>query len=113
MLALLSRVGRAAVGGPFRWYHRRLAEHPLAVKTVTTGGVLSTADFLSQWLRSPLAQDGGATPNSSPRGSACDVGVSPSKTLGWWNAQQTMWMGVYGISFVAPFCHVWYQVLPL
>jgi hypothetical protein len=22
-----------------------------------------------------------------------------------------MWMGVYGIFFVAPFCHVWYQVL--
>ena len=113
MLALLSRVGRAAVE-PFRWYHRRLAEHPLAVKTVTTGGVLSTDDILSQWLRSPLAQDSGATPNSSPTGrSACDGGISPSKTLGWWNAQQTMWMGVYGIFFVAPFCHVWYQVLPL
>ncbi len=44
--------------------------------------------------------------------SACDVGISPSKTLGWWDAQQTMWMGVYGF-FEAPFCDVWYQVLPL
>jgi len=103
MLPLYGYLKRTAVLGrvalmPFQWYHRQLTNNPLAVKSLTSGVMLSTADFLSQWLRSPLAKEHPA-PNQE-----ADVRRS------WWNPSQTMWMGVYGVCFVSPFCHVWYQV---
>lgn len=81
--------------GPFRWYHRQLQARPLLVKSLTSGLMVSTADLLSQCIRSQ--------PEPSTLSSLQEV-------EGWWNKQQTTWMGVYGALFVSPFCHVWYQV---
>lgn len=102
--ALLAPVVRVAMA-PFRGYHQQLMRRPLLVKSLTSGLMLSAADFLSQWLRSPREAHDQAS--SHPGG---DDG-GRRRARGWWNVHQTTWMGIYGVFFVSPFCHVWYQVL--
>jgi hypothetical protein len=98
----IRRLGQASLE-PFRWYHRRLTEAPLLVKSLTSGTVIGCADVLSQLLRRPPA----LSPNETRR--AVKAGEVTHEH--WWNAKQTMWMFFYGSLFVAPFSHNWYQFL--
>ncbi len=79
--------------GAFRWYNRKLTEKPLLVKSSTSASVMATADYLSQRIKSSQA------------------GVAQARRDFEWNARQTIWMAIYGATFVAPFCHHWYKVI--
>lgn len=99
----MERLGRV-VSVPFRAYHRQLSAYPMTVKSLTSGFVLASADFLSQWLRRPRP-----TAASGASRSKCaqdDHGHEQH----WWSRKQTLCMGLYGGLFVAPFCHTWYHV---
>jgi protein Mpv17 len=100
--AVFRRLGEASLA-PFRWYHRRLTEAPLLVKSLTSGTVLASADLLSQRLRRPPPLSEHETHRANKAGEVTHEH--------WWNAKQTMWMALYGSLFVAPFSHSWYQFL--
>jgi hypothetical protein len=99
--AVFRRLGEASLA-PFRWYHRRLTEAPLMVKSLTSGTVIASADLLSQRLPRPPPLSEQETHRAHKAGEVTHEH--------WWNARQTMWMALYGSLFVAPFSHSWYQV---
>ncbi len=84
---------RSVMLGAFRWYNRKLTEKPLLVKSSTSASVMATADYLSQRIKSSQA------------------GVAQTRRDFEWNVRQTIWMAIYGATFVAPFCHHWYKVI--
>jgi len=108
-LPLLRWLGRASVA-PLRWYHRKLGELPLLVKTTTSGAILASADLLSQWLS---RGDGAACSTSgSASPAAAALAHEVPRLAGWWSPRQTALVGLYGALFIAPFTHFWHQVPP-